>query len=118
MPTEREIAAAKGAPAVGLLGGLLVAGVVYGLSTIDLLGGELLPVYLGVVLVPLSLGLFYQAQFVFRHPAVAVEHDIEPPSKRDVSYETERGAKLTAVLTGGAGVFGLAIVWAIATLPR
>jgi hypothetical protein len=63
----------------------------------------------GIGFTALAVSLLYQAVFIYRHPKTAIEHDIQPPSKYDMSFDSRRGAKKTAFFGLLAGVFGLVL---------
>lgn len=110
---ERAVTLARLAPYAVVAG--VVAGALAVVAAVVLLDVSLsqtqqrsLPMLgFGLALSLLGLALLYQAAFVLRYPEVAIEHDVHPPSKYDLSFETVTGAKRTAGLTVVAGLFSL-----------
>lgn len=115
MVSDRSVTAAKYGPVaaiacvIGLVVLFAVAAQVFEMPSPDAGSTSLYFFGLGGLFSLFGVLGFYQAQFILRHPQVAIEHDIQPPSKYDLSFETRSGAKKTGVLALLASLLSVAI---------
>ncbi|SEQ83902.1 hypothetical protein [Natrinema salaciae] len=109
MAENTATSVAKYGPGTWILLTILLLFAVVGLAQTELLSRSAPLVLLPIGMIPLGLLLLYQGTYILLHPQLAIEEEIKPPSKYDLSYETERGAKKTAVFSVLGGFFALAI---------
>lgn len=113
MADDTPLAVAKYGPGTGLLLLLVFAVLTVGLAMFDLVPRTAPILVFAVGVLPLGLLILYQGAYILRNPQLAIEEEIEPPSKYDTSYETERGAKKIGALATVAGFLALCMGAAI-----